>query len=51
MRGAVIAGPCGGPPEGLACSAGNDANHVFIATTPAGEAGTADHSFYIAVIG
>ncbi len=51
FRGAVVAAPCGGGAEGFTCSAGNDANHVFVATQNAGETTTADHSFYIAVIG
>ena len=48
LRGAVIAGPCGGAPLGAECTTGNDANHVFVETTGVGGA-LADHSFYVAL--
>jgi hypothetical protein len=51
FRGVVSAGPCGGGTEGSACPAGNDASHVRVFTDNAGESATADHSFYVAVVG
>ena len=49
----VVAGPCGGPPDGAAaCSVGGDNNHVavFTATAAAPPVNT-DFAFYVAVIG
>ena len=51
VRGAVIAGPCGGPPAGaVACAVGGDNNHVVVFTEGPGNT-LADQSFYVAVIG
>jgi hypothetical protein len=50
-RGTVSAGPCGGPPGGSTCPAGNDTNHVRVITRKAGDSTAEDHPFYIAVIG
>jgi len=49
-RASIIAGPCGGSPEGFSCSAGNDTSHVGIVTESA-SAVPADKSFYIAIVG
>jgi hypothetical protein len=51
FRGVVIAGPCGGPPQGSTCPTGNDANHVNVLTSNVGGSATEDHAFYVAVIG
>jgi hypothetical protein len=50
-RGAIVAGPCGGPPEGgAACAAGNDTSHLSVYTLST--AGLLqDHAFYVGVIG
>jgi hypothetical protein len=50
-RGAVIAGPCGGTAEGVACTTGNDTNHVIVRTYNAANAALEDHAFYVAVFG
>jgi hypothetical protein len=50
-RGTVSAGPCGGPPAGSTCPAGNDTNHVRVITRKAGDSTAEDHPFYVAVIG
>jgi hypothetical protein len=49
-RASIIAGPCGGSPEGFSCTAGNDTSHVGIVTESA-SAVPADKSFYVAIIG
>jgi len=49
-RASIIAGPCGGSPEGFSCSAGNDTSHVGIVTESASGV-AADKSFYVAVFG
>jgi hypothetical protein len=51
FRGTVSVSPCGGTTEGVACSAGNDINHVNVITNDAGEKAREDHAFYVAVIG
>jgi hypothetical protein len=51
LRGAVIAGPCGGTAEGVACTAGNDTSHVIVRTYNAANAALEDHAFYVAVFG
>jgi len=52
MRGPVSAGPCGGTPEGSACSPSSDNNtsHVLVQTFNSGDVG-GNRSFYVAVIG
>jgi hypothetical protein len=49
-RGPVSAGPCGGTPEGSACTSGNDTSHVRVQTFNAGDV-AGDRPFYVAVIG
>lgn len=52
FRGTVMAGPCGGPPEGFPCPVGNDTSHVVVFTAnPANNALVDIASFYVAVIG
>ena len=51
FRGAIVAGPCGGGTEGLACPSNNDANHVFIFTSGTNNTTGEDHAFYVSVIG
>jgi hypothetical protein len=51
FRGAAVAGPCGGGTEGIVCTAGNDANHVFVGTQGTDNVTGVDHAFYVAVIG
>ena len=49
-RGGIIAGPCGGSPQGFTCASGNDTSHIQIVTlTAAGVA--ADRSFYVSIFG
>lgn len=49
-RGAVSAGPCGAPTEGITCSASNNTSTVLVQTR-AITGGLEDHSFYVAVFG
>lgn len=51
FRGVVIAGPCGGGTEGIACATANDANHVFVYSAGTDNVTATDHAFYVAVIG
>jgi hypothetical protein len=52
FRGTVMAGPCGGAPEGFVCASGNDTSHVVVFTNNAANAALVDvASFYVAVIG
>src|SRR6266849_6474722 len=37
FRGALMAGPCGGAPQGFSCSSGNDTSHVFVANQNPGD--------------
>jgi hypothetical protein len=49
-RGGIIAGPCGGSPQGFACASGNDTSHIGIVTV--NNAGVpADRSFYVSIFG
>jgi len=49
-RGGIIAGPCGGSPQGFTCASGNDTSHIQIVTlTSVGTA--ADRSFYVSIFG
>ena len=50
-RGTVVAGPCGGEPEGGICPTGNDRNHVRVTTHDPGHTAREDLPFYVAVIG
>jgi hypothetical protein len=50
-RGTVAAGACGGTQEGVACSSGNDTNHVIVRTFAVGNITAEDHPFYVAVFG
>jgi hypothetical protein len=52
FRGTVMAGPCGGPPEGFGCASGNDTSHFVVFTAnPANNALVDIASFYVSVIG
>jgi hypothetical protein len=52
FRGTVMAGPCGGPPEGFACPSGNDTSHAVVFTNNASNTALVDvASFYVSVIG
>jgi hypothetical protein len=50
-RGSVVASPCGGTGEGVACSSGNDTSHVIVRTYAKGNSSLEDHAFYVAVFG
>ncbi|MGH3131591.1 MAG: hypothetical protein ACRDNX_12305, partial [Gaiellaceae bacterium] len=50
-RGSLAAGPCGGPPEGLACPSSNDANHAWVSSYNPGNTALQEHSFYLSVLG
>lgn len=50
-RGLIAAVPCGGPPEGIACSTGNDTSHFEVVTKSTDNTTPQNHSFYVAVIG
>ncbi|HSP72452.1 MAG TPA: hypothetical protein VLN26_08785 [Gaiellaceae bacterium] len=50
-RGTVVAGPCGGTAEGIACPSGNDTSHVIVRTYNAANSALADHAVYVAVFG
>ena len=50
-RGTVVAGPCGGTAEGIACTTGNDTNHVIVRTYNATNTALEDHAAYVAVFG
>ena len=50
-RGGISASPCGGPPEGITCPTGNDANHVWVFTYASDDTTSQDHAFYLAVLG
>jgi hypothetical protein len=51
-RGTVMAGPCGGSPQGFTCPVGNDTNHVIVFTSDVDNTTPVDvASFYVAVIG
>lgn len=50
-RGTVVAGPCGGTAEGIACPSGNDTNHVIVRTYNAANSALQDHAVYVAVFG
>jgi hypothetical protein len=52
FRGTVMAGPCGGPPEGFACAVGNDTSHVVVFTFgPANNLLIDIASTYVSIIG
>jgi hypothetical protein len=51
VRGAIIAGPCGGSAEGFICPSANDTSHVIVRTYNAANVALEDHSFYVEVLG
>jgi hypothetical protein len=51
FRGVTLAGPCGGPPEGLFCVTSDNSSTVLVVTNDDDNLTVQDHSFYITVIG
>jgi hypothetical protein len=53
FSGTVVAAPCGGGVDGIACSppGTNDSNHLFVRVLTPDNSSGAPHAFYVAVIG
>lgn len=51
FRGVILAGPCGGPPEGIFCVTSDNSSTALIVTTDDDNLTVQDHSFYLTVIG
>jgi hypothetical protein len=50
LNGEIVAGPCGGPPQGVTCAAGpNTTSDVYVATSDSA-GGANDFPFYVAVV-